>query len=84
MRTQTSKATLTLPVSNPYGIVSHIDLLPVLQSFFDIEKNAKNKAYSYILSKGLLNDFSRWSRENNYQDPHEACLEHLVFTPQVN
>ena len=76
----TSSATLTLQVSNPYGIVCHTDLLQVLQSHFDVEKNAKNKAYSYILSNGLMNDFAVWSRKSRSDNWHDTCLRTELST----
>jgi len=85
MKTRKSSATIALQVSNPYSIVCFEDLATEMQRHFDVEKNAKNKAYSYILSKGLLKDFSIWSRGNNYNDPHEACLRHIeLLAPHEN
>ena len=72
-----SNATLALQVSNPYGIVCFTDLSTEMQKYFDVEMNAKNKAYSYITSKGLLNDFAAWSRENRSDDWHNTCLKQL-------
>ena len=85
MKTVKSSATLALQVSNPYGVVCFEDLATEMQKHFNVEKDAKNKTYSYILSKGLLKDFSIWQRGNNYDNPHEACLRHIeLLTPHEN
>lgn len=42
---------------------------------FNIEKNAKNRAYAFILHHELLNAFSEFCKATaNVQDPHELCL----------
>ena len=44
---------------------------------FKIEKDLKNKAYSFILSCGLLKEFTSFS--NNQQgDAHSICLNYLL------
>ena len=73
----TSRATLALQVSNPYGIVCFPDLAAEMQKQYDVEKNAKNKAYSFILSSGLLNRFAEYCRSNYSDDWHDTCLRQL-------
>ena len=72
---QTSKA--IIECSNPYGILVFEDLVKEAQAQFDVEKNAKNKAYSFILSKGLLGDFSDFCKMSKSDDPHGDCLKML-------
>jgi hypothetical protein len=45
---------------------------------FNIEKNAKNKAYSFILSYGLSDRFVKFSKNFHSGDPHRDCLEYLI------
>ena len=59
----TGTATTQLPiVSNPYSIPCFEDYIAEAIRHFDIEMNAKNEAYAFILSSGLLDDFRRFSR----------------------
>lgn len=42
---------------------------------FNIEKDAKNRAYAFILSNKLLDDFSRFCKEtSNIKNLHSHCL----------
>ena len=41
---------------------------------FEIEKNAKNKAYSFILQRGLYEDWVNFSRANAGRDFHADCV----------
>jgi GTP1/Obg family GTP-binding protein len=43
---------------------------------FQIEKNAKNRAYAFILSNGLLDRFSQFCKETSgIEDLHPFCKE---------
>ncbi len=42
---------------------------------FEIEKNAKNEAYYFILSNGLLEAFAKFCKTYRSSDPHKDCLE---------
>lgn len=44
---------------------------------FEIEKNAKNKAYYFILSHNLLNEFVEFCKNHDSSDPCKDCLEIL-------
>ena len=44
---------------------------------FEIEKDAKNKAYHFILSNGLLEDFTKFCKTYHSDDPHKDCLDFL-------
>nr|DAJ57629.1 MAG TPA: hypothetical protein [Caudoviricetes sp.] len=52
---------------------------------FEIEKNAKNKAYFFILSNGLYDAFREFCNNYHSSDPHKDCLEifYLKFKPYV-
>lgn len=58
----TSIATIQLPVSNPYSIPCFEDFIDEARRHFEVEMNAKNKAYAFILSRGLLSEFTEFSR----------------------
>lgn len=45
---------------------------------FEIEMNAKNKAYYFILSNGLLEAFAEFCKTYRSSDPHKDCLEVLL------
>ncbi|EGG56539.1 hypothetical protein HMPREF9442_00541 [Paraprevotella xylaniphila YIT 11841] len=45
---------------------------------FEIEKNAKNEAYYFILSNGLLEAFSEFCKNYHSSDPHKDCLKALL------
>ena len=42
---------------------------------FEIEKNAKNEAYYFILSNGLLEAFAKFCKTYRSSDPHKDCLD---------
>ena len=75
--TDTSNATLPLQVSNPYSIVCFADLATEMQKHFDVEKNAKNKAYAFILSCGLLHRFAEFCRSDYSDDWHDTCSRQI-------
>ena len=45
---------------------------------FEIEMNAKNRAYHFILSNGLFDDFVDFCKKNNSSDPHKDCLDFIL------
>lgn len=45
---------------------------------FKIEKDAKNKAYYFILSNGLLDKFIAFDREYKSDDAHKDCIKWLL------
>lgn len=53
-------ATITLPVSNPYGIVTFDDLLSEIGRRFNEEKRLKNAAFAFIAANGLRNKFGEY------------------------
>jgi hypothetical protein len=75
--TGTSIATLTLQVSNPHGIVRLTDLAAEMQKHFDEEKNAKNKAYAFILASGMFTQFAEFCQAAHSDDWHATCMKQL-------
>lgn len=47
---------------------------------FEIEKNAKNEAYYFILSHNLLDEFAEFCKSYRSSDPHKDCLDFLLST----
>lgn len=45
---------------------------------FEIEKNAKNEAYYFILSNGLFEAFAEFCKNCRSSDLHKDCLEVLL------
>ena len=46
---------------------------------FNIEKNAKNEAYAFILHKDLLNEFHAFHKATaDVEDFHALCLSLLI------
>lgn len=73
----TSVATIQLPVSSPYSIPCFADFMAEAQRRFDVERNAKNRAYSFILYYGLLEDFAEFCK-TPIDAPHMDCLDYLT------
>ena len=74
-----SMATLTLPVSNPHGYVLFEDVLMELFRMHEVEKDAKNEAYYFILSHGHFDAYREYNRAHKGQDIdfHAASLQCL-------
>lgn len=60
---------------NPFPMF--IDVLHEVQKRFDVEVNAKNEAYSFIIQMGLLDEFSEFSRHYKGVNHHAACVDML-------
>lgn len=45
---------------------------------FEIEKNAKNTTYYFILSHNLLDEFAEFCKSYRSSDPHKDCLDFLL------
>ena len=48
-----------------------------LKEQLEIEKNAKNRAYSFIISNGLLYEFRDWCEATEKIDPFVLCTQLL-------
>ena len=57
---------------------SFADVLAELESHFTIEKNAKNKAYDFILQMGLLDEFQEFCFATQGQNHFANCLTSLT------
>ena len=49
-----SMATVEIECTNPYSIPAFSDFLNEVQKRFDIEKEAKNELYSFIIQMGVV------------------------------
>ena len=45
---------------------------------FNVEMNAKNTAYYFILKNGLLERFGEFCKRYNSTDPHGDCINYLL------
>lgn len=73
-----SIATVEISCSNPYSIPSFEDFINEASKRFDEEANAKNRAYSFILSHGLLDLFNEFCKTNQSDEPRRDCVKHLL------
>lgn len=62
--TAKSVALVELTCTNPYSIPTFSSFVSEIQKLFDVECNAKNKAYAFIIAKDLLKEFSEFCSEN--------------------
>ena len=70
MKLEKKRRTVTsTPTSNSAKTVSYRD--------FKTEMDCKNKAYSFILSHNLLEDFTKFCKTYHSDDPHKDCLDFL-------
>lgn len=42
---------------------------------FEVEKDAKNRAYAFIIAMGLLPQFQQFINETHDIDPHELSIK---------
>ena len=73
-----SMATVEIECLNPYSIHEFDEFLNEVQKQFNIEKNANNKAYSFIIQMGLLDEFKEFSQHYNGANHHAACINMLA------
>lgn len=46
----------------------------------EVEKDAKNRAYAFIIAMGLLPQFQEFINEtHDIDDPHELCIKLLAI-----
>lgn len=50
---------------------------PSYRSMFEVEKNAKNKAYCFILSHNLFHEFAEFCKYYDQSDPKTDCVASL-------
>lgn len=46
---------------------------------FNIEKDAKNRAYQFILSSGYFQEFQKFCEEYHSDNPHAECIKLLTL-----
>ena len=74
-----SVATVELPIiSNPYSIATFLDFIAEATRHFDVEVNAKNAAYAFILSNGLYSQFVDFSRTYEKDDTLDGRIELIL------
>ena len=76
---QSNTYTLEIP-----GYQSFSDILAIIQDRFNIEKNEKNRAYHFILSRGLYDDYAEFCRTQSSDDPHGDILSMLSTNSGIN
>lgn len=59
-------------------LVKLSDLTSEIQRRYDVEKNAKNKAYSFIIAMGMMDRFAQFCRDYHGIDHHEAAAGMLA------
>lgn len=77
---KTNKITVTIPSLNSHGIPVFEDFMAEAQRHFQIEKDAKNEAYSFILSTGRLREFEEFCKLTQGLNHHGNCVDHLALT----
>ena len=73
----TSIATVQLQCNNPYSIPTFESFIFEAHKMFEVEKDAKNRAYSFILSCGLYNEFSEFCKKSAGRDQYVDCIDLL-------
>ena len=72
-----SIANVKIECSNSHSIPVFNDFINEIQKRFDVEMNAKNEAYAFIIQMGLMNQFRDFVRHYKGIDYHEACVDML-------
>ena len=76
--TGVSMATIQLQVTNPYKIACFEDFMSEASRLLNVEMNAKNRAYYFILNQGLYGKYVEFCREQHSDDLHTDCIEYLT------
>lgn len=71
-------ATTNIECLNTHQTLILVGFLAESQKQYDIEKNAKNEAYSFIIQMGLLDQFKEFSRHYKDIDHYAACIDMLT------
>ena len=48
-------------------------------SKLQIEKDAKNRAYAFIIAAGLFHKFAEFCEETRDLEPHDLCIKMLAL-----
>lgn len=73
-----SMVTVEIECSNTHSTPVFSDFLSEVQKRFDIEKEAKNELYSFIIQMGLLDQFREFSQYYKGVNHHAACIDMLA------
>ena len=73
-----SMATVEIECSNTHSMPVFSDFLSEVQKRFDIEKEAKNELYSFIIQMGLLDQFREFYQHYRGVNHHAACIDMLA------
>ena len=52
--------------------------MAVLSKRLEVEMNAKNKAYYFILSHGYFKEFVEFNKTYHSENPHKDCVKSLL------
>lgn len=58
--------------------ITFSDVIAEVEKRFEIEKNAKNEAYSFILQYGLLDKFKQFSKTFANEDYHKMNVQSII------
>ena len=76
-------ATVEIECSNSHLIPTFSDFLNELQKQYDIEKDYKNEAYSFIMANGLLDDFREFCKNYKGVDHYKATIGMLTTDAEM-
>ncbi|WP_195360589.1 hypothetical protein [Phocaeicola massiliensis] len=76
-------ATVEIECSNSHLIPTFSDFLNELQKRFDIEKDCKNEAYSFIIANGLYEDFREFCKNYKGVDHYKAIIGMLITDAEI-
>lgn len=76
-------ATVEIECSNSHLIPTFSDFLNELQKQYDIEKDCKNEAYSFITINGLFEDFKKFSENYKGVDHYKAIIGMLITDAEI-
>lgn len=71
--------TVTIPCSNPHSVPVFEDFMAEAQRRYQVEEDAKNKAYSFILSTGQLQKFDNFCKSTQGLNHYYNCVDHLAL-----
>lgn len=76
-------ATVEIECSNSHLIPTFSDFLNELQKRFDIEKDCKNEAYSFIIANELYEDFREFCKNYKGVDHYKAIIGMLITDAEI-
>lgn len=76
-------ATVEIECSNSHLIPTFSDFLNELQKQYDIEKDCKNEAYSFIIANGLYEDFREFCKNYKGINHNKATIGMLITDAEM-